>query len=936
MTVHLRTLGQIHLRDDAGVELRSLLTQPKRLAILVYLASAGGRMVRRDSLLAMFWPESDAERARGALRQAIHFIKAAAGSEVVVSRGADELGLAVGAVHMDASSMEEFESAGRHAEAASLHGGDFLDGFYVKGAPTFERWVETERARLRKRAADSAWLASEACARAGDATGARQMGERALALSANDETAVRRFISLLAGSGDRAGALAVYQDFASQMAKEYGVAPSPETRALLAALETAPPPSAAERVTVLPPRAEPAAAQVSVRPAPRQRVRRRIPAFVAATVAIVGIASVALFRPDLGRADVASEANRMAVLPFVVRGPATLRYLEDGLPILLGTRLDGAGSLRTVDARALLLHLADEDRESVDAKRAREVATRFGAQLYVLGSIVAVGDSLRFSASLYDRAHGSDPVAHTEVSGTETELVHVVDRLASELLAARFREVGGNISETAARTTSSLPALKAWLAGEAAITAGRYAAAMVPLREAIALDSNFAVAHFRLAVAANWAALPKVVDEEAKRAVALSNRLSPSTRLVLQAFLDQRLGAYAHAGQVLRTVLAEQPSSTEAWYELGEVLFHSNPAQGRSLTEARTAFETALRLDPHNFSAAIHLARIAAVNGDRVALDSLSKTALDSNPDGAQRGEIVLLRALALRDAGDRSRFLALPATIEEIDALWRTVEFTGNLAMAYEIADSLTRRAPTSEIRDGLHLFLAHVAAGRGDFTRAGMHLDSAALHAPQTTAVTRLLFAVHPGLPAADRAAWLARANADASPFPRYVKPRTLYSGYPHPDSVAEQAVQALAFVRLARGDSSLARRVALDVAPTGTLNRAMTTEMRLVLATTHDARVAALKDVAVLDTLYGSHYAIQTVVAPRARYHLALAKVLEDEGRVAEALARLQAVPENFGFNVAYLPEVQRRRAALLDKLGRRDEAAALRRAVQDGIR
>ena len=66
MTLHLRTLGQIHLRDDAGVELRSLLTQPKRLALLVYLAATcgEGRMCRRDSLMAMFWPESDDERKR--------------------------------------------------------------------------------------------------------------------------------------------------------------------------------------------------------------------------------------------------------------------------------------------------------------------------------------------------------------------------------------------------------------------------------------------------------------------------------------------------------------------------------------------------------------------------------------------------------------------------------------------------------------------------------------------------------------------------------------------------------------------------------------------------------------------------------------------------------------------------------------------------------
>ena len=76
-------------------------------------------------------------------------------------------------------------------------------------------------------------MVSEQCAEAGDATGAREMGERALTLSSNNETAVRRFIGLLANAGDRAAALAVYQNFAAQMAQEYGIAPSPETRALI-------------------------------------------------------------------------------------------------------------------------------------------------------------------------------------------------------------------------------------------------------------------------------------------------------------------------------------------------------------------------------------------------------------------------------------------------------------------------------------------------------------------------------------------------------------------------------------------------------------------------------------------------------------------------------------------------------------------------------
>ena len=934
MTLHLATLGHIHLRDEAGVELRSLLTQPKRLALFVYLASTcgDGRMCRRDSLTAMFWPESDTERARGALRQSVHFIKQVAGSDVVVTRGTDELGLVPGAIVLDAARVDALAAAGEHAAAVALYEGEFLDGFFVRGAPAFEQWVEGERARLTKRAADSAWAASEHCAERGDASGARELGERALTLSANNETAVRRLITLLAASGDRAAALTVYQKFTDQMAQEFGVGPSPETRALVATLERAgtSPPSAPSAT-----HADPVDAGAPPEPRVQRRAWRARAAIAAGAIVVLSAVAVML-RPSFGRSDSGSDPNRMVVLPFVVRGPASLHYLEDGLPILLGTRLDGAGSLRTVDPRALIVHLADDKTgTTLDAVRASRVAARFGASLYVLGSVVGTGDRLRFSASLYDRSHGSDPIAHTEVEGTEPELVHLVDKLAGELLAARFREAGGTIAETAARTTSSLPALKAWLAGEAAITAGRYAAAIGPLREAIAADSNFAMAHFRLAVAANWAAVPAIVNVEAQRAVALSDRMSPSTRLVLQAFLDMRRGDYTHAAQVLRTVIAEQPSSTEAWYEMGEALFHGNPPQGRPLAAAREAFETALRLDPHNFSAAMHLSRIAAATGDAPALDRLSKAALDSNPDGAQRGEMFLLRALGLNDQAAKREYLAQRPAFELLDALWRDTEYTGNLAGASEIAAALMRQATTSEMKASLQLFMAHAAMGRDRFDEAAARIDSLAAQAPQSAAVARLMLATHPALPAATRRVFLDRALAAATPFPAGSLNRRLYVSVMYPDSVAAPALHARAYAQLMRGDSLAAGHLA-NASEVGTAARTLQARMLLALASTKSARLSALRVVEVVDSLAGSQFTPQMVFTPRALYHFAVARALQDEGRFAEALARLQALPEDFGFNIAYTTELHRRRAVLLDTLGRHPEALASRRAIAEGVK
>src|SRR6266702_7745944 len=103
----LQTLGGLDLRSRDGAELRGLLAQPKRLALLIYLAVAQPRgFHRRDTLLALFWPELDQGRARAALRKAVLVVRQGLGPGALVGRGDEELGLAGGVVSCDAIGFE--------------------------------------------------------------------------------------------------------------------------------------------------------------------------------------------------------------------------------------------------------------------------------------------------------------------------------------------------------------------------------------------------------------------------------------------------------------------------------------------------------------------------------------------------------------------------------------------------------------------------------------------------------------------------------------------------------------------------------------------------------------------------------------------------------------------------------------------------------------
>ncbi|HEX6913435.1 MAG TPA: hypothetical protein VF142_23725, partial [Longimicrobium sp.] len=153
--IRLHLLGTLDLRRDA-VEVRSVLAQPKRLALLAYLASATPRGFHaRDTLLALFWPESDQERARNSLRQALHQLRRSLGDDVVVGRGDREVGLDPETFWCDAAAFDEAVREGRHEDALKLYRGDLMPGFFIEDAPEAERWLEEERARRRRAAVDA-------------------------------------------------------------------------------------------------------------------------------------------------------------------------------------------------------------------------------------------------------------------------------------------------------------------------------------------------------------------------------------------------------------------------------------------------------------------------------------------------------------------------------------------------------------------------------------------------------------------------------------------------------------------------------------------------------------------------------------------------------------------------------------------------------------
>ncbi|MBK8649565.1 MAG: hypothetical protein IPN16_24090 [Gemmatimonadetes bacterium] len=154
----------VSLRGDGKLE--SLVSQPRPLALLTYLALARPRGLQsREAAMALLWPQHDAERARRGLRNALHELRRTLGRDAVISIGDGLVGIDPTHVDCDAYALERGSWAPDAGDDA--HSVDPLHGLHVDDAAEFDRWLSAERTRLREllREAQSKRAAADGAAR---------------------------------------------------------------------------------------------------------------------------------------------------------------------------------------------------------------------------------------------------------------------------------------------------------------------------------------------------------------------------------------------------------------------------------------------------------------------------------------------------------------------------------------------------------------------------------------------------------------------------------------------------------------------------------------------------------------------------------------------------------------------------------------------------
>lgn len=532
IALQFRVLGALDLRRPGDGELRALIVQPKRLALFAYLAlSTPPRFHRRDSLLALFWPESNDEQARRSLRQALHFIRQSLGPGVLLTRGDEEVGIDFNTLWCDAREFDRAVDQGLHAEGLALYRGHLLEGFHVpRVAPELEQWLDEERERLRRRAAGSASALADQAEREGNPTLAAQWLRERLRFEPGDEPTLRRLVALLHAAGDRAAALRAYDEFSRRLAAD-GMRPTRESISLSERLRAS---RGIQKITEHFQDAGPSSDldPTPVSPAARTthsaRRGRRMVLFAGVPIAIAAIVIAMAYRDD-------SRVDSIGRPPVVLAvGAVEDRSGSDSVGTTRVLRDLLATDLARLSAVTVVSH-----------GRLHELVLRLGSRADTADALIRAarnaGATEVLEGELHRRAPGrlrldlrrvgvNDGVIRRAYTAEASNLFALVAAVTEHLA----RDLGTHPPTTALAgvTTTSLVARGFYEEGVRAYYQGDPKAALRLFRAALAEDSTFAMAAYFAARSARGVE-PAALLAYAAQAVRMSHRATERERLLI-------------------------------------------------------------------------------------------------------------------------------------------------------------------------------------------------------------------------------------------------------------------------------------------------------------------------------------------------------------------------------------------------------------------
>lgn len=349
-----------------------------------------------------------------------------------------------------------------------------------------------------------------------------------------------------------------------------------------------------------------------------------VPLALVGVLAIGVLSYVLLFQQ---RAE-SNERIPVAVIDFV--NDSDEKELS-GLSGMLITSLEQSKRLSVLTRSRMFDILKQMGKDSViriDEQLGREICKRANVRAMVLASIRKFGKNYIIDLKVLDPQ--SDEyllTAKEEGTGQEsipTMLDALSERTRVELKekAAEVKTASQNIAEV---TTTNLEAYQHYFQGEQLLNHLSLAEAEKEFRQAIALDSTFGLAYYRLAYTIGWTlANEHVATPYLEKAAQLIDRIPGRERYLVRMEQARYKEGFAAAFVIAREMEQRYPNDKEAMFQIGDYAYHSN-----DFKTAVHYLERVFAIDSTSERVLLHLADLYGRIGEgekllRIALRSVA------------------------------------------------------------------------------------------------------------------------------------------------------------------------------------------------------------------------------------------------------------------------------------------------------------------------
>ena len=329
------------------------------------------------------------------------------------------------------------------------------------------------------------------------------------------------------------------------------------------------------------------------------------PVLVVMLICLVGICAFLLNQgekiPETAELSII-ESDAVAVIGFSnINDPADGENLGSILSNLLTSNLSGMERLKVLSqpkvayARKSVLGSSDQ---AFDASNAEVVARKAGAGVMVVGTVSRLGEKYVVTAEAIRVEDGTNLVSGRGEANEPSELFALAAGLSDTLRKGLGQSADNKSFDAEEQLTESALAYRFYVEGKELLHMGSYSNAMEKLRQAVEVDSSFAMAFLDLGFSLWWQGVPAEARIEIERGFGYINRLSDEDKNIYRAFHGMLTSPeYPElAVGILAELEAAGSTNPTVYYLLGECYTHA--AISIDFERAMNLFLYSLELDP--------------------------------------------------------------------------------------------------------------------------------------------------------------------------------------------------------------------------------------------------------------------------------------------------------------------------------------------------